>query len=193
MAQTVVSNFYSTRKRFKDSSTKTVEKEKISDLLVKEVGAKETSNIKKTTKSKTKSKKVNKVTDYFKNKPDINTKTCKNEDSEKKEGPRTPKRNLSTPEESTPTKKKPAIPCSKGSSPVKHITKEFSTPKKAESFACKKLQLGSPNRYGSPKKLGSPLKKNELTPQKAAMYENLTNHDLVRSHLFLYACYCLCD
>lgn len=213
MSQTVVPAFYSTRKRCKERGKiahnpenekllkvaseleKTVvrglkksvcENEKLSESpreLEKTVVRNVKKPVKKTSKAKAKGKTVNKITNYLKS--DAGTSKVNVEKEivqEKVETPHPPKRNL-TPEEVTPSKKKPLSSndtiSSQQISPSKSKSSLLLTPQKHDSLARKKLLLNSPTRYGSPKKIGSPSKC-QLTPQKAAAYEKLSNKDLVR-------------
>lgn len=142
--------------------------------------------VKKTSKAKPKGKNVNKITNYLKS--DAGTSNVNVEKEivqEKVETPHTPtkvKRNL-TPEEITPSKKKPISSINTVSSqqisPSKSKSSLLLTPQKHDPLARKKLLLNSPSRYVSPKKIGSPSKC-QLTPQKVAAYEKLSNKDLVR-------------
>lgn len=130
--------------------------------------------------AKGKSKKVNKITKYLKSETESEkANNNKNASEEEKEAPHTPKRNLSASGEVMPSKKKPRVVTENAtvheSSPSKM---RLLTPIKQDAIISKQLHFGSPNRFGSPKKFGSPVK-NDLTPQKAALYENLTDKDLV--------------
>lgn len=213
MSQTVVPAFYSTRKRFKERGKNTrnpenekllkvaseLEKTVVADLkksgheneklsepppvLEKTVVRNVKKAVKKTSKAKPKGKNVNKITNYLKS--DAGTSNVNVEKEivqEKVETPHIPKRNL-TPEEITPSKKKPLssidLVSSQQISPSKSKSSLLLTPQKHDTLARKKLLLNSPTRYVSPKKIGSPSKC-QLTPQKVAAYEKLSNKDLVR-------------
>lgn len=223
MSQTVVPTFYSTRKRFKERGKntqnpenekllkvaseleKTVvedlkksvhENEKLSEFppeLEKTVVRNVKKAVKKTSKAKPKDKKVNKITNYLKSGAGASNINVEKEIAQEKvETAHTPKRNL-TPEEITPSKKKPLssvdVVSSQQISPPKSKSSLILTPQKHETLARKKLLLNSPTRYVSPKKIGSPSK-SQLTPQKVAAYENLSNKDLVRhTNLLFYFFY----
>lgn len=183
MSQTVVPKFYSTRKRFKDSvkTTENVQKEKLSevqDVSEKTIICNSKKSVQKTSRAKSKGKNANKITNYLKSEPETSKCISEKDVQRKIETPLTPKRNLK-PDETTPSKRKllntQETGLSQESSPIKPSV--LLTPKKQDTLARKKLLVGSPSRYGSPRKYGSP-QKSQLSPQKAAEYDNLSNKDL---------------